>query len=477
MFASYQGSSGNFEFYDDRATFYNPSDDRLQIRQNNAFNAGLLRLILETDLPKHSVLRFTNTGTLKAQGIPGVGNAPTWHTHASEGQLLSRLELQHALLANAHWIVSVGTDLLVSRRSFQDPNYESGLTTGKSNASLWQWGLDARHEIVWTNTHKTEISPRLAIDHYKQSGAQNSPSTRAQAFNLQRVQLGLGAEHALQWGSLKIVPSMRLDSILDSQATLQTSPRLAASYTLSPCELHTSVGRFHRFATLIERYGDGLLIVPSPKLQPEYGVSADLGTQCAVKKPFAFMRSAQFLLTGFSTFAYDLIVLQQTAQNYFRADNLGKNQIIGLETSSEQQWLSYLASGVAYTLTQALNKSSLLGENNKRTPGIALHRLDGNLTLGPKTYSVRYEISLISQSYLDKANLLPIAPRVFQHAFATVSIPKTGFALQLAVRNLTNVRHESMLLNAKQSATRAVTDFLNYPLPGRSWFLSIMWRM
>ena len=55
-----------------------------------------------------------------------------------------------------------------------------------------------------------------------------------------------------------------------------------------------------------------------------------------------------------------------------------------------------------------------------------------------------------------------------------------GLALEFAVQNLANRSSEEVPRNPldprdESTITQSITDFVGYPLPGRTWLLSLRW--
>lgn len=503
-FASYQGSDGNFTYYDDRGTYYNPSDDRLQQRRNNAFNNAVVRWLLQGDGPRQSTWQFSTMGTWHSQGIPGPGAQQTAHTHAQEVFGTARLALKDATFLNGRIMLSHGIDVQHNRRAFRDPDLEAGLTIGtSSHAQLTHAGMDSRVQWLPTLNHATEWAPRIEWTGYDQTGARDSPSTRAQAMHQQRWQLGMGLEH--RWEivpRLVIAPVLRFDGIWDvgprsslgstsptHYAQQQVSPRASMVYRTGACRIRASGGRYHRFASLLERFGDASITIPNPTLAPEHGWSGDGGADCAWHLRFArdqkytwvphTMRIG-FDVAGFGTRAQDLIVLVQTAQQTLQAQNLGTNTIAGVESRVDLQFNPWLTGQIAYTFTHARGRSGTLGESDKQTPGIPAHRVDATVWFGPALARLGYGIDAMTQAYLDRANLQPIPTRVLHHLYADFTIPQLNLTVRSSLRNVGNARSTRVTLpgsQGPQAMPRALNDFMGYPLAGRTWFVSLIWNM
>jgi outer membrane receptor protein involved in Fe transport len=65
-----------------------------------------------------------------------------------------------------------------------------------------------------------------------------------------------------------------------------------------------------------------------------------------------------------------------------------------------------------------------------------------------------------SGAYFDSADVVPIPTRILLGAGVQLAAPRTGLVLAVSAKNLTNLHP---------------LDVEQYPLPGRSIFLSLMW--
>lgn len=478
----YNGTRGDFPYYDDRATLYTADDDVLRRRRNNAADGLSARLSLHADGPAGGTWKLAGNGTWRAQGIAGNGAQLSSEASAEDREASVRLSLVDATLAGERLRAAAGLDGLFASRAFRDPLREVRLSASAIDAQLGQLGLDGRFEWLWSLSHETELSPRLGFERYEQSGTPDAMALYERALERQRTSLGAGLEHrwdVSEW--LRLVPSLRADvgwdggsQVDDRSGDAQLSPRLGALVPLGPCELRGNAGRYHRLPTLVERYGDGIVSVPNPDLVPERGLATDLGGACKTEVPRLGRLRAE--LTGFHTRAEELIGLVQSSPFATQARNLGAARMRGVEAGLAAEARSWRAD-LAYTLTDAVSTAAGL-MRGKRAPGIPLHRATLLAELGPSWARLRYETTLASQLYLDQANLRPVPPRLLHDAGISSEHEPLGLTVKLMVHNLTNTLVESIdLAGAASGQGRAkLADFIGYPLPGRSWFVSLSWR-
>jgi outer membrane receptor protein involved in Fe transport len=98
--------------------------------------------------------------------------------------------------------------------------------------------------------------------------------------------------------------------------------------------------------------------------------------------------------------------------------------------------------------------------------------------LTPDPVRIASDLSLTAGTYSDRANHTLQPPRFLLGATATVR--HGPVALELDVRNLLDVRTVQVprdpLVDDGVRVPATLVDFTGYPLPGRSFLLSVRWR-
>ncbi len=482
-FFGYQGTRGDYLFYDDRETLYNASDDTLVRRRNNDQNLGVARISAELEGPKSSRLRLLSSITARTQGLAGSPTRQTMSARSSEQQAALRLAIDEASLWSGRLLAGGGLDGLFSNRHFMDPNEELGLRVGSSRSQLMQGGADLRLQLLETLSHETELAPRLTWDGFREEPETPTPIMRQTSLH-QRLHLGVGVEHRAElFSRLTLVPAVRIDARDDfgshtsKTVAVLASPRLGALWRIAPCELRVNAGRFHRFPTLLERFGDGGTTAAQPNLLPERGWLADVGGSC--EHGFSHHRKLRAELAGFSTRAERLIVFLP-ALGRVQAHNLGRTHIAGIEAILQAD-AKLVSAQVAYTFTDARDHSGVLGFDGKRAPGIPAHAFDASVAVGTPRLQLRYELSLTSRIFLDAANLRPTPAHALHNAFLQLDLSTLGtrgLSLRASLFNITDARSARFALRGAPlgHATSYLADFRYAPLPGRTWFTSLLWR-
>jgi vitamin B12 transporter len=111
-------------------------------------------------------------------------------------------------------------------------------------------------------------------------------------------------------------------------------------------------------------------------------------------------------------------------------------------------------------------------------PGRPLHDFsyDAAYRLGP--IRLRYGVDALAGTTVDTAANIIVPPRLFHNAGLSLDVPKmSGLTIGFEVQNLFDVRVmrvPSRLTNSLVALP--VSDFLGFPLPGRSFWVSARFR-
>jgi outer membrane receptor protein involved in Fe transport len=187
--------------------------------------------------------------------------------------------------------------------------------------------------------------------------------------------------------------------------------------------------------------------------------------------------SLRYEAVGFVTYAQDLIVFLPLGQSTFRASNVDSALLAGAELSA-----TFTVAGVvlsaAYTLLATENRSDDPLTRGRPLPGRPMHDLtyDAAYRFGP--VRIRYGVDAVAGTTVDTAATIVLPPRIFHGASVLVDVPfARGLSAGLEVQNLFDQRTlyvPSRLSRA--SVAIPVSDFLGFPLPGRTIWFSARFR-
>jgi len=224
--------------------------------------------------------------------------------------------------------------------------------------------------------------------------------------------------------------------------------------------LRANAGRYARLPSLYERYGNGGVIRGNPFLVPEHGLNADLGAT------FTHAGRRHRVTVDGALFAGrtdDLIEFE--SQGYFAGYlNVGRARTLGAELSVSAQALRHLLFVAQGTFTDVRDTSGLSGREGNLLPHLprlrayARPELRG-LPLGRHLALGLYaDVDVTGQRYEDPANLTALPARALFGAGGYLAVRPAGARVLLSAYNLGNATG---------------IDVLEFPLPGRSLFLTL----
>jgi outer membrane cobalamin receptor len=473
------GADG-FRFHDDNGTAANPTDDHEAFRQNNhlAQLDGVGRLAL--DLPGRRQLSAGLVGFARDHGLPGMGITQTTSAHFETLRGLGYLSYDSRDDLGAGGRLHAQLFASATRDRFIDPDAEIGAIPARTDDTTLSAGATATASRPFTPWLRGATMAEARRETFQ-------PVNRLEAIPVgvpaERLVGVAGAEAGLWWRriDLDIVPSARLealrdvvtgrDSVFQRQrpasapiSHLLPAARLGLARPLSRSVVaKANLGRYGRAPSFLELYGDTGPLLGNPTLRPEIGWNGDLGVEYHA-------RGARAALGGRSTVfggrVDDLIDWVPISYSQARVDNIGRARIWGVEQDLTFAWgRHWLLSGQA-TYLDARDESGVLAHRGRQLPlrpqvqAFARPRVR-RLALGRWLEAGAYlEGDLSAGAFFDSANLVPVGRRVLLGAGVELGAPRAGLRLAVSAKNLTDVH---------------ALGLVQYPLPGRSIFLSLNW--
>jgi len=483
----YQGATGDYSYFYDGGTPLNPDDDATQIRRNNQFD--LIDAATRAGLEDGGLTGGVRV-LWKRQGLPGSTAQPAFEAEMSTIDVI----------ADGRGDVEVGAAnarqlgyLLVERQVLGDPMAELGLGTQDRGYFTISGGAST----TWTvpiAAHRGLAGIELRGDRFRDSDRDGSRAdlvgTRGNAAASLAFDLALAE-------ALVVTPAVRVDLVRtaptpmtegpDAFADVPTrwdlvpSPRFTARASIEDdVALKASAGWYVRLPTLLELFGDRGTIVGAPGLRPERGPSMDFGIVWAPSKPLGPADRIMVEAAVFATRARDTIALISTAGFVARAENIGATQTYGAELVATARLGETVSLTASYTRLVAEQRSIDPNLDRKalpRLPGHLLYaRADVARRVAGRLANVWVDVAVQSTSFLDQGNFQRIPERVLAGAGARVEIAG-GVAAAVSVENLAGTRVVEIPPGRPTDlATKAaLSDLAGFPLPGRSFYLSLDW--
>jgi iron complex outermembrane receptor protein len=389
---------------------------------------------------------------------------------------------------------------LVEAQRLDDPLAELGLGTQQRRYLTLSGGASS----TWSRAvgaHRATAGLELRGDRFRDAPVDGARP--ALVGDRGGVAGGLGAELAFADGVVVVTPALRVDAVRTAPTPVTAgptayqpvpprwdvvpSPRLTARVTLDDdVALKGSAGWYVRLPTLLELFGDRGFILGSPELRAERGPSAELGVVWAPARALCGGLPIDRVLVevdAFATRARDTIALVSSAGFVARALNVGDTQTVGGEVAASARVARAVAITANYTLLateQRTAEPSFAGKELPRQPRHALYaRVDASQRVAGRLAGLWLDASWQATSYLDQANLQAVPARLLVGVGARVELGG-GLALALDVGNLADTRVERLPLDPAPrpdlaSVPTALADLAGYPLPGRTYYLSLDW--
>ncbi len=477
--ASYRGATGDFSYFDNAGTLLYSGDDRYSRRSNNDFDQGNLDLTL--DRRGARPLHLGVHGFVKSQGVPGVATLgkETEHARLVTGRLLVTGQAgQRGRKLDS----SVQASVLFERTHFDNPLGESvgpfgpSVVDGEAVSAALAPRLDVplgRRNLL-TALAEARLEHRQAYDLLRPT-ADLPPAVRGLFALAVADELSLLDDRLVLYGGVRL--DLRASALLvgSNGAALPDQDRF--DWFLSPrvnlrwvahkhVTLRASVGRYVRFPSLLEQFGDGAFLLGQPTLRPESSWGGDLAATLRGKT-----RRIQggLELSLFGRRSTDLIAYVPGGTTVSPI-NVGDAQVLGVEARGDLQLAGLVDLACAYTYLDARDHTAGAPSDGKRLAGRAPHALDLRVGLRGGPFRLAYELDFLSSVPRDSLTLNELPPRVLHGLSASYHAGR--FELLVEVRNLADTRVVQLPLGgsarAGETAPYALVDFYNFPLPGRA---------
>ena len=214
-------------------------------------------------------------------------------------------------------------------------------------------------------------------------------------------------------------------------------------------------GSYQRAPNFFELFGDRGAVIGNTNLVSEEGHNWDLGL--VFRGPADGVGLALAEVVYYRNRVEDLIRFVQNSQRVSRPHNMGRALLRGVETRVEARLLPRLALRGNYAYQRAENRTPFSFERGNDLPNAPRHRLNTRVSLDLGRSEIYGEFSRESRHFLDRANLRAVPVRALYNLGGTMPLVE-GIALSWELRNLTD---------------NQVADLWGYPLPGRSYGLSM----
>jgi vitamin B12 transporter len=256
------------------------------------------------------------------------------------------------------------------------------------------------------------------------------------------------------------------------------APRLGALWHPAPAwSLKANAGRYLRPPDLDELFGDRGALRGNADLVPEHGASADVGARWAGDLRAG---AVSIELTGFASSATDLITWVQNSQQTLVPVNIGRADTRGIELAGDADLGGRVRIGLSATATRAVNRSANPTYDGKVLPRVPAFEADERVLYHRERWSIGQSFSYTAGNTWDQANWFWAPPRALIGLDAAFHVDDR-LTVELDALNLgnriTDVVPADPLNPGSGDTLQPVTDFIGWPLPGRTFLASLTWEL
>ncbi|MCC7537680.1 MAG: TonB-dependent receptor plug domain-containing protein [Deltaproteobacteria bacterium] len=476
---SYEGTDGDYDYYDDAGTELVSSDDVVRVRRNADHRSLTGNLRLGWANPSLR-LDASTLASASDTGLPGLGAFPALRARSGQTRALGSLRATFFDLSEALPRLEVHLDALAQQDHIDDPDAELSATARRERSITARATGGATLHAAPSGTLDLRLDAALTRETLSRT-ALGEPARG-------RTVVAGAAEARLRLGAVRVVPAVRVDVVTDDDdagTEISWSPRLGVRQALLSApilalDLRAHLGVYGRSPTFLELYGDRGVLVGNPDLVPENGVTGDLGLIADL--PRRARRGRPRLRAELSVYAVettDLIVLVQNAQRTAIPRNLSGARVLGLESSVESQipvsrLVGFRAAGTyGLTASESRERGPTFGRS---LPGRPLHELWLRLESRIAFVVLGVDLDVASTAYVDEVELVRTAPRYLLGA--DVQLRLGPVTITLEARNLLDRIVERVPAIPHTPGTPAtlplpLSDYAGHPLPGRTLSLTV----
>ncbi len=472
IFTDYSESDNNFEFRDDNGTPYNPNDDEISQRANNDFNSVNIMGKAKYDFGDGMSLSLGNNFYRKYKGIPGISNNQSKEVTLTTLRNLSEFTLN---IPNRIW-----SRLIYKQRLFFSYNVddytdllgEVGIGRQDSHNVTKTYGIKPVFKLLLGGHHIVTLVGTLSRESYT---PQENIIRQRELFESSRNRVLFGVEDEVFFGRLTFLPSFQYDryeSRIFEESPFQFSPiapkdskaesfknyRLGMKIQVTDWFLvKGNVADYMRVPNFFELFGDKGAVVGNTDLKAEGGQNRDVGFRLH-KDRAVFAEGLVWEVVYYNNEVDNLIQFIEKSAAVSIPKNIGKARIWGIEMNTSAVLWGFFRLGGNYTFQEAVNRSPIPHLKGKILPNRPKTELSAKVEFLLGWGRIYYEHNFEGDNFLDQANLRPV--------IKARTVVNLGISIRL-------FGHLKSTFEVKNISDNQIADIVGYPLPGRSYFITL----
>lgn len=473
------GTDGDFTFRDDNGTRLNTLDDETVHRRNNDYQSYNLQGRLDQKLGAATRADISATYFHKDEGVPGLGNFQSDTASLETTRQLYHAGLRSDSLLGERLMADGRLFVLMEETAYQDPHGNIG--TGQQDAVNDQlgWGLDTYLSLDWGDYQTLGFMAAFQQERFDSEDAFAGANSNGDSQRRDTYSLGLSDEAYLWDERVVITPQLlytylhhdfggnlpfyreKIDAINDAD---YISPQIGVRVAIMDgLHLKANLGRYYRHPNFSELFGDRGGVIGNPELKPEKSVNADIGLAyrrarwTLARLPIS---NLFFEAVYFHREVDDIILMEHISSRIARAVNIDSARLEGIESSWGLNLGAHLGLVGNYTFQDTENTSDISYYSGNELPGRPRHTLFQRVEVFNRFAKLFYEYRYLSSNYLNEYNNEKVGSRNI-HNLGLTLYPLAGLSLTMEAKNLSD---------------QQISDVLGYPLPGRSYLVSALYK-
>jgi iron complex outermembrane receptor protein len=475
----YMATDGDFTFTDTQSTPENPDDDEEAVRVNNDFETWNLLGRLQGRVPHVGEMSLSHYTVLREQGVPGLGFHQSENARYDRDRHVTHLKLRPGpvLLGSIHG--SVSGFYSRTRERFNDPDGKIALTKQATDNLITAYGGAARAKLYAPLVPASlEILAEGRSDRYNPAKTFPVESSGPERKRHEHT-VSLSGELDLIGGSLVLSAAQRLQGytsefydetifpwippspqgkIRKSESTPQFGFRWQP---MSFATLKGNWGEYYRLPTFLELFGNLGSVTGAAGLEPETGLNRDIGLIIGLDS-IPVLGSLFLEAVYLDNEVDDLILFFPNSQHTVKPVNIGSATIKGWEASLSASPAGRLRISGNYAKMDTEDTSDIPYYNGNDLAARPENEIALFLDWIEDDWKAAYELHYIGANFLDRANLQRTPARSIHNALVRMNMPIDGLSLSFEGRNLADNR---------------ISDVSGFPLPGRSFYATLQYRL
>ena len=501
LMAELFGTRGDYLAFTDNGTIYNQDDDTTIVRENNDKRqlASMARYRMDSE---RLDLSLNDAFLVREEGLPGPITSPT-----STSRLATMRNLASARLEGRWGSLRANTLLWHQLRdeTLDDRDGEIGVgqqwqryrtsTTGVTAHASWGFRSWLVPSLTLTGRQDSFVQHDLLAE-----AVEDPRKRRAGTVTANAALRGWGErillEPVLQVAALDnrllgdvpfgdtaiapagedtmVVPTPRVGLLL---RPWQPSTPTEQDSAWAGLAFKANAGRFFRPPDFTELFGDRGAVIGNTELLPEQGWQVDAGARWSLPRRWVVTGSVD--AAWFRGEVDEQIVYVQNGQQTSVPINLGHSFTQGIEAALALDLFGWIDSQSNLTWTQSRNltpSKDVLGNQLPRIPTWEVYQ--GTSFRSGEHLRAGHGWSFTDGNYWDATNWYLSPPRSLHSAFVRAGFD--GLSVELSVLNLLDntvalVDRNPLSDDDDTLVPQPITDFFGYPLPGRTFLLTVSW--